>query len=125
MSDIFKLFKNSVETVRVKVQPRGTFEQSTPTSIVSIDAIVKRRKGFTEEQAEAEDYSNATSIHFKQEDAEHIKIGNFVEIDDEWHSIITLRDGKDFDRGVSKFPYAIIGDDIVPDTEEPVWGASA
>lgn len=121
-TDIFKLFKKSIEKVDVKNTPRGTLSSGTPTFSVNIDAIVKRRKQFSEAVAESEDYNDNTTIHFRQSDAQYIEVGNYVKIDGDWHTIIEVKDGKDFDLGVSRFPYCKIGNDIVEFTEDPVWG---
>lgn len=121
-TDIFKLFKHSIEQVDVKNMPRGTYEPEAPTFNVSLDAIVKRRNAFAEEVAESEDKQSRTTIHFRATDAQYIAVGNYVKIDGDWHSIIEVRDGKDFDKGTSKFLYVIVGDDILQVDDEPVWG---
>ena len=121
-TDIFKLFKNSIETVSVKKTPRGTLEGGTDVFNVKLDAIVKRRNLMAEATNESEDYSNNTSIHFKQSDAQYIEVGNYVKIDGEWHSILEVKDGKDFDKGVSKFIFVRLNNDVVTFNDDPIWG---
>lgn len=121
-TDIFKLFKKSIEQVRVKNTPRGTYDRQEPSFNVTLDAIVKRRNTMAEAVSESEDYNSNITVHFKPKDAQYIKIGNFVEIDSEWKSIIEIRDGKDFDKGQTKFLYVVLGNDIIPETDEPIWG---
>lgn len=122
-SDIFKLFKGSVETVQVKGQKRGTFEQSAPDFTTTLDAIVKRRKSTAESTADSEIRNTTTTIHFRPEDAEYIKLGNYVNIDGEWHTISDVKEGKDFDTGKVEFLYVSIANDILPTPNtEPDWG---
>lgn len=120
-TDIFSLFKNSIEKVDVKSGPRGTFEPETPTFNVSIDAIVKRRIGFAEEVAESEDLTNNTTIHFRPTDAQYLAIGNFVKVDGLWHSIIGMRPGKNFHTGAVEFYYVVLGDEVSSEDDDPVW----
>lgn len=122
MSDIFRLFKKSIKKVNVKNAPRGTYERESPTFNVSIDAIVKRRNTLAEAVSESEDYNSNTTVHFRLKDAQYIKIGNYVQVDNEWKSIIEIRDGKDFSTGKTKFLYVVLGNDIIPETDEPIWG---
>lgn len=126
MSDIFSLFPNSIEQVVVKSIDRGALDPSA-TFEVTLNAIVKRRKSMAEATNESEDYQNNTTIHFMQKDVQYIAVGNYVKIDDEWHSIIDLKDGKDFNSGASEFVYATIGNDIIDTGNDPVWsvGVSA
>ena len=93
--DIFKLFKKSIETVRVKNTPRGTLDNKTPSFTVSLDAIVKRRASMATATADSQDRVTTTSIHFKQEDGEYIKVGHYAEVDGLWYAIETVRDGKE------------------------------
>lgn len=119
--NLFKLFKNSIEKVRVKSQPRGTYEPETPVFNVELDAIVKRRTGLAEAVSESEDYSNNTSIHFKTSDAQYVAIGNYIQVDGLWHSIIEIKNGKDFDQGKVKFIRVVIGNDILNEPDDPNW----
>ena len=120
-ADIFKLFKNSIEQIQVKQTPRGTLEPATAVFDVTIDAIVKRRKLMAESGQDAEDYSNNTTLHFRQSDAQYIAVGNYVKVDNQWHSILQVKDGKDFDKGASKFQYVTLNNDVVQFTTDPVW----
>lgn len=74
-TDIFKLFRKSIETVTVKKQPRGTYNTVAPEYEVDIDAIVKRRKGFSEDVEESEDFSNNTSFHHDSSDSHTTNLG--------------------------------------------------
>lgn len=120
--DIFNLFANSIETVRVKAADRGTFEFDDTTQPVSLNAIVKRRKGMAEAINESEDRDNRTTVHFYPSDAQYIQAGVFVEIDGKWHSIQEVRDGKNFDTGATEFLYVFLDNDETTFTDEPVWG---
>ena len=119
--DIFKLFKKSIEQVQVRKNPRGTLQPATPVFDVTIDAIVKRRKLMSESVENSEDRNNNTTFHFRKSDAQYISEGNYVNIDGEWHSIEQIRDGKDFDKGVSKFIYVFLANDVVKFEADPVW----
>lgn len=119
--DIFKLFKKSIEQVQVKKAPRGTLEPETAVFDVTVDAIVKRRKLMADSVENSEDYANNTTIHFRQSDAQYIEVGNYVNIDGSWHSILQVRDGKDFAQGNSKFIRVFLDNDIVTFDTEPVW----
>lgn len=120
--DIFKLFKNSVEQIKVKKTPRGTYDGGTDSYNVTVGAIVKRRTMSEEAVAESEDYNSNITVHFKPSDSQYIELGNYVEIDGNWHSIIEIKDGKDFDKGTTKFLYCTLGNDIITFTDDPVWG---
>lgn len=120
--DIFKLFKKSIEQVEVKNTPRGTLTPGVPTFDVSIDAIVKRRKLMAETANEGEDYNNNTTVHFRTTDAQYIAVGNYVKIDNEWHSILQVKPGKHFRNGKVLFIYVTLNNDIVDFGDEPVWG---
>ena len=119
-ADIFKLFKKSIETVAVKNTPRGTLTPEAPSFNVNLDAIVKRRNSMAQAVADSEDRNTATTIHFRASDSQYIKVGNYVQIDGLWRTIEQVKDGKDFDKGVSKFVLATVGDDIV-EGNDPNW----
>lgn len=123
--DIFKLFKKSIEPVMVTKVPRGTFDIEEAEFTVTVDAIVKRRNLMAGSVENSEDYSNNTTVHFRQEDAEYIEVGNYVKIDNQWHSILPVKDGKDFDQGKTKFLYVFLNTDVATFTKDPVWGQSA
>ena len=118
---IFDHFKESIECVRVKKVTRGSYESPTTQEEVELHAIVKRRKGMGKSLENSEDYKFSTTVHFKPCDKEYIKIGNFVNIDGNWHSIDDVRNGKDFNSGEINFIYAKLADDILPEESEPVW----
>lgn len=120
--DIFKLFKKSIEQVNVKKTPRGTLDGGTDIYNVTVDAIVKRRTMTDEAVAESEDYNSNTTVHFRPTDAQYIELGNYMNVDGNWHSIIEIKDGKDFDKGKTKFLYCTLGNDIVTFTDDPIWG---
>lgn len=120
-ADIFKLFKKSIEQVQVKRAPRGTLEPETEVFDVTIDAIVKRRELMADSVENSEDYANNTTVHFRQKDAEYIAVGNYVNIDGSWHSILQVRDGKDFSRGKSRFIRVFLDNDVVKFDADPVW----
>jgi len=119
--DIFKLFKHSIEQVKVKNTDRAAISKPQPDIEVTIDAIVKRRKSMATAIETSEDYNDATTIHFRPTDAQYIKIGYYVEIDGEWHTIKEVKDGKNFHTGATEFLLATIDNDIVPAEEDPVW----
>ena len=119
--DIFKLFKHSIEQVKVKNTDRAAISKPQPDIEVTIDAIVKRRKSMATAIETSEDYNDATTIHFRQSDAQYIKIGYYVEIDGKWHSIKEVKDGKNFHTGATEFLLATVDNDIVPAEEDPVW----
>lgn len=120
-TDIFKLFKNSIEQVQIKNTDRAAIVKQEPDIQVTIDAIVKRRKSMATAIETSEDHNNATTIHFRQSDAQYVKVGYYVSIDNEWHSIKEVKDGKNFHTGVTEFLLATIDNDIVPSEEDPVW----
>jgi hypothetical protein len=119
--DIFKLFKNSIESVKVMKTERGTLNQDVVYT-QTLEAIVKRRNAMAEAVNESEDRNSTTSIHFRPADAQYIEIGNFVQIDGAWQVIERIRDGKDFDKGKTDFIYAFLGDEIIQLNDEPIWG---
>lgn len=121
-TDIFKLFKKSIEQINVKKAPRGTLEGGTDVFNVTLDAIVKRRNLMAEAAQESEDYNNNTTVHFRSTDEQYIEVGNYVQIDGEWHSILGVNDGKHFVQGKSKFLRVTLDNDVVTFTDDPVWG---
>lgn len=120
-TDIFKLFKNSVQDVRVMKLPRGTLSIEAPIYDVTLKGIVKLRDGMSEAVAESEDRNNTSSIHLKASDAQYVEIGNYALIQGEWRTIERIRWGKDFDKGSDEFLYAFVGTDIIELTEDVVW----
>ena len=116
----FEQFANSIEQIEVHTINRSALDRTD--TFVTIDAIVKRRDSMAEAVAESEDYNNATSIHFRQSDAQYIEVGKYVKLDGRLRTIVEVRDGKDFDLGVSIFPYAFLGDDILNEPTETEWG---
>lgn len=120
-SDIFKLFKKSIEPVQVMKTERGTLGQDVVYT-QTLNAIVKRRNAMAEAVNESEDRNSTTTIHFKPADAQYIEIGNFVQIDGAWQVIERIRDGKDFAKGATEFIYAFLGDEIFQLNDEPIWG---
>ena len=119
-SDIFKLFKHSIEKVTVKKTERGTFDEGTVYS-QEVDAIVKRRDGLTEAVNNSEDRNTQTTVHFRYSDKQYIEEGNFVQIDGKWRVIERIPIGVDFDKGTSKFIKAYIGTQIEGGSSEPDW----
>lgn len=119
--DIFKVFKSSIEQVSIKNTDRASITKSDPTVEVTIDAIVKRRNKMATSTETSEDYNSDITIHFRQSDAQYVKVGYYANIDNEWHTIKEVKDGKDFHKGVSKFPYVTLDNDIIPEEEDPVW----
>lgn len=122
MSDIFKLFKNSIEPVMVKNTPRGTLTQKAAEFNVELQAIVKRRDAMAEAVSESEDRETRTSVHFRNEDGEYVKVGYYALVDGIWHSIEEVRPGKNFHSGKVEFWYAFLSSDTITDTADPVWG---
>lgn len=118
--DIFKLFKNSIERVGIKKTDSGKFGSSVVYSC-TIDAIVKRRNGSTEEVNESQDFKTNTTIHFRATDKNYIEEGNFVLIDGKWRAIDHFDDGKNFDKGVSRFIKTYLGDLIEDAGGDPTW----
>lgn len=119
-TDIFKLFKKSIEQVTVKKTERGTFNEATVYS-QQVDAIIKRRTGMQEATQESEDRETQTTVHFRASDAQYIEDGNFVLIDGRWRVIERQNDGKHFTQGSSKFIRAWLGDQIENEGTDPVW----
>lgn len=119
-TDIFKLFKNSIEQVTVKKTKRGALAASTVYS-QTVDAIIKRRNGMQEAIANSEDRETQTTVHFRASDAQYIEDGNFVLIDGKWRVIERHNDGKRFTQGSSKFIRAWVGDQIAESPTDPNW----
>lgn len=119
--DIFKLFKKSIESVKVMKTERGTLNQDVVYT-QTLEAVIKRRNAMAEAVNESEDRNSTTSIHFRPADAQYIEIGNFVQIDGAWQVIERIRDGKDFDKDKTYFIYAFLGDEIFQLNDEPIWG---
>lgn len=115
----FNQFSSSIEQIEVHDINRSALDRID--THVTVDCIVKRRDSMAEAVAEGEDYNNATSIHFRQEDAAYIQVGRYVKLDGKLRSIIQVRDGRDFGLGLSIFPYAFIGNDIL-EQDENTWG---
>lgn len=87
----------------------------------TLKAIVKRRKRFGDQAAQSEDRENNTTVHFKPKDADEVGLGYYCKIDDEWHSIIDIKDGRNFDSGKTKFFYVSLDNDVMIFKDEPVW----
>lgn len=121
MKDIFKLFKNSIEDVKIKNTDRASIKKDNPTIEVTLKAIVKRRNKMSVSTETSEDKNNDTTVHFKPSDSQYVKIGYYAQVDNEWHSIKEIKDGKNFNTGVTEFLYAKLDNDIVPVEEDPVW----
>lgn len=119
--DIFKLFKNSIEQVDIKNTDRASITKTAPTVNVTLDAIVKRRNKMSTAMDTSEDYNSDTTIHFRPSDAQYIKIGYYAKVDNEWHSIKEVKDGKNFHSGLTEFLYVTLDNDIIPEEEDPVW----
>lgn len=119
--DIFKLFKSSIEQVSIKNTDRASITKSDPTVDITIDAIVKRRNKIATSTETSEDYNNDITIHFRPSDAQYIKIGYYAQVDNEWHSIKEVKDGKNFHTGLTEFLYVTLDNDIIPEEEDPVW----
>lgn len=122
-TDIFKLFKKSIEQITVKKTERGTFDGATTYSR-EVDAIIKRRDGMTEAIENSEDRNTQTTIHFRASDKQYIEEGNFVQIDGKWRSISGIKDGKNFHTGKTEFILVAVGDDI-KDGDDPNWSEVA
>lgn len=120
-ADIFKLFKKSIEQVQVSTADRGELPQDQPSVAATIDAIVKRRKTLAEAVNESEDNESRITLHIRQSDAQYGVVGNYMNIDGEWHSIVEVRDGKDFSQGKSNFVYIVLGNDIYQPNKEHIW----
>lgn len=119
-TEIFKLFKKSIEQVKVKKTKRGTMDD-TQLYEVTVDAIIKRRDGMDEAVENSEDRNTQTTIHFRRTDGLYIEDGNFVEIDGLWRVIERHVDGKDFGMGKSSFIKAYIGNQIQGGSSDPEW----
>lgn len=119
-TDIFKLFKKSIERVNVKKTQRGTFDGATIYT-QEVDAIIKRRDGMAEALQVSEDRNTQTTVHFRASDKQYIEEGNFVQIDGKWRVIERWVDGKHFTQGKSKFIKAWIGDQIEDAGGDPKW----
>lgn len=120
-ADIFKLFKKSIEKVRVSNTPRGTLEPQTGTFNVEVDAIVKRRNSIAGAVAESEDKETDTTIHFRPSDVQYVKPGNYVLLDGTWHSILQVNNGEDFGRGKLRFLRATVSSETLPNGTDPDW----
>lgn len=118
--DIFKLFKNSLETVTVKEVTRGAMDYDTIKETV-VTAIVKRRQSMANGANNDELQNNATTIHFMLKDKAVIKLGNYVKIDDDWRLIERVIEGKDFNTGEVNFIVATIGNEIIDSPDDPAW----
>lgn len=106
---IFDLFNS--ETVEIKNTDRSKLTPSTGFD-VTLDAIVKRRNAMALTSTSSEDRYYSTSLHFHPEDAQYVQVGNYVNIDDEWHTIKLVRNGKDFTDNI-EFIYAEVDNDVV------------
>lgn len=115
---IFDIFPT--EAVRIKRADRGTIALPAGTP-ETVQAIVKRRVGMTSGSNNDELYSSATTLHFSPDT--DIKIGDYVDVDG-WRSVTSVKDGRDFSTGTTEFKLVAVGDDIIPETAEPVWGNS-
>ncbi len=126
MSYIFKLFNKASEPIEiVKINNRSSLVQ-TKVYDVTLRAIVKRRLSMDATSYGAEDKQYHTSIHFKIDDAQYIEVGNYVKIDGLWHTVKTVRNGKDFCTGESDFIYAEIdNDDVKLDDQSKGWSDNA
>ena len=124
LADIFDAFGNSIEQVKVRKTKRGAIDDEVIYT-QTLDAIVKRRDTMITETENSEDRNSQTTIHFKPADKQYIQLGNFVEIDSKWRSIVSVVDGYDFDEGELKFVRTEVGNDIVEPTADPDWGVSA
>ena len=118
--DIFKLFKNSLETVTVKEVTRGAMDYDTVKETV-VTAIIKRRQSMANGANNDELQNNATTIHFMLKDKAVIKLGNYVKIDDDWRLIERVIEGKDFNTGEVNFIVATIGNEIIDSPDDPAW----
>ena len=120
--DIFKTYKKGIEQVDVADFPRGTMESEAPTFNVTLDAIVKRKYGMEESFNDSEDRESRTNFHFRPADEQYIKVGYYIKLDGTWRSIESIDVGVNPRTGKTHFIYAEIADDILPTTDEPVWG---
>ena len=120
--DIFKRFKNSIETVLVSDAPRGEYDNDQPTTGVELECIIKRKSGMTQSTQNSEDNESRTNFHFRASDEQYIKVGYYIKLDGTWRSIESIDVGVNPRTGKTHFIYAEIADDILPTTDEPVWG---
>lgn len=120
--DIFKTYKKGIEQVQVADFPRGTMESDNPTFTVTLDAIIKRKSGMQESFNDSEDHVSRTNFHFRPSDEQYIKVGYYIKLDGTWRSIESVDVGANPRTGKTHFIYAEIADDILPTTDEPVWG---
>lgn len=118
----FKRFEKSIETVTVSDRPRGTYETEPPTFTKELKAVIKRRNNMSESVENSEDRETRTSLHFYPEDEQYLHVGYFIKLDGSWRTIEDVKLGKNFRTGEVYFVYVHIGDDIIPLTDEPVWG---
>lgn len=120
--DIFKTYKKGIEKVDVADFPRGTMDSEAPTFTVTLDAIIKRKSGMEQSTENSEDRESRTNFHFRPTDAQYIKDGYYIKLDGTWRSIENTDVGRNPRTGKTHFIYAEIADDILPNTDEPVWG---
>lgn len=120
--DIFKLFKNSLETVTVKEITRGAMNYDTVKE-TEVTAIVKRRQSMTSGANNDELQNNATTIHFMLKDKSLVQIGNYAKVDNDWRLIERVIEGKDFNTGEVNFIVATIGNEIIDSPDDPAWAS--
>ena len=120
--DIFKTYKKGIEQVEVADYPRGTMESEAPTFSVTLDAIIKRKSGMEQSTENSEDRESRTNFHFRASDEQYINVGYYIKLDGTWRSIESIDVGVNPRTGKTHFIYAEIADDILPTTDEPVWG---
>lgn len=120
-TDIFKIFKSSIEPISVRKTTRGELTEQIVWQH-TVDAIVKRRDGMEEAINESEDRETQTTVHFRTADREYIEEGNFVLIDGNWRVIERWVDGKDFLKGKTVFIKAYLGNQITGNPSDPQWG---
>ena len=101
--------------------PRGTLDIGTATFNETLDAIVKRRNLMAGSVENSEDFSNNTTVHFRAKDEQYLEVGNYVQIDDEWHSILQIRYGEHFVQGKTKFFRVYLNTDVAKFESDPVW----
>lgn len=120
-TDIFKIFKSSIEPISVRKTTRGELTEQIVWQH-TLDAIIKRRDGMEEAINESEDRETQTTVHFRTTDREYIEEGNFVLIDGNWRVIERWVDGKDFLKGKTVFIKAYLGNQITGNPSDPQWG---
>lgn len=120
--DIFKTYKKGIEKVEVADYPRGTMENEAPTFSVTLDAIIKRKSGMEQSTENSEDRESRTNFHFRASDEQYIKVGYYIKLDGTWRSIESVDVGRNHRTGKTHFIYAEVTDEILPTTDEPVWG---